>query len=643
MYESFYGLTDKPFSMLPDPGFLYLSKQHQTALTLLEYALVNQAGFCVVTGEPGAGKTTLLRKLLETVEDNIAVGMITNTHKSFGDLLDWVLSAFNIHEPDLNKVQQNQKFTDFLLDQYAKGKSALLIVDEAQNIKAETLEELRMLSNVNSEKDQLLQIILAGQPALKDTLRQPELMQFAQRIGVDYHLDTLNAQETCNYIQHRLVTAGATDDVFTPAACLRIHEYSGGTPRLINLICDTAMVYGFADQMKRIDADTIDEMVRERMRDSVVPLFKNVQDKTQSQAQSAAEELDNKQAIDFPWINPGKGGDNATTPAVDSKPATQQAAPAQTEAPAPQASPVAAGRDEKASAANTEQPAAKPAPAATVAAEAAASKTAGKKNAAQKDEQAVNNDAGAQPAGAKKQRDFTVSTVDDAEPPKKNGGKWWLLAFAVMLLVLAVVVMIAINNNREIERLQKEAEQKLQLEIQRKEQAAAELARKLEREQQEKLARERELQRKAEQLQKERDAALKKAEQEAAERARQQELAEKIRKQKEAEKRRLKLEAEKRRRETELKLKREQEALAKKLKAEQQRLERIRLEQLRAEQEKAEAERRARQLAAEKAARQRQLEQQEAAARQAAREKQESGFSSDPCSGPTAKFLSSCR
>ena len=643
MYESFYGLTDKPFSMLPDPGFLYLSKQHQTALTLLEYALVNQAGFCVVTGEPGAGKTTLLRKLLETVEDNIAVGMITNTHKSFGDLLDWVLSAFNIHEPDLNKVQQNQKFTDFLLDQYAKGKSALLIVDEAQNIKAETLEELRMLSNVNSEKDQLLQIILAGQPALKDTLRQPELMQFAQRIGVDYHLDTLNAQETCNYIQHRLVTAGATDDVFTPAACLRIHEYSGGTPRLINLICDTAMVYGFADQIKRIDADTIDEMVRERMRDSVVPLFKNVQDKTQNQAQSAAEELDNKLAIDFPWINPAAGNDSVKTPAVDATPATQQTTPGQTETLSQQASPDAPKRNEKAGAAagakQPTQPVAQQKPVASTSAETAGDDTAVKKNTASGAEQAVNNKA----SGQKQQRDFTVTTVDEAEPPKKNGGKWWLLAFAVMLLVLAAVVMIAINNNREIDRLQKEAEQKLQLEIQRKEQAAAELARKLEREQQEKLARERELQRKAEQLQKERDAALKKAEQEAAERARQQKLAEKIRKQKEAEKRRLKLEAEKRRRETELRLKREQEALAKKLKAEQQRLERIRLEQLRAEQEKAEAERRARQLAAEKAARQRQLEEQEAAARQAAQKKQESGFSSDPCSGPTAKFLSSCR
>lgn len=274
MYEAFYGLTDKPFSMLPDPGFLYLGKQHQTALTMLEYALINDAGFCVVTGEPGAGKTTLLRKILETVEEDKTVGMITNTHKSFGEMLDWVLAAYSIHETGLNQVEKNQKFIDFLLDQYASGKSTLLIVDEAQNMSIEMLEELRMLSNVNSEKDQVLQVILAGQPALKETLRQPELTQFVQRIGVDYHLGTLDFEETFRYIHHRLMKAGATRTIFTPLACERVYEYSGGVPRLINLICDTVMVYGFADQIKLIGEDIVDEMVSERMQDSVVPLYK---------------------------------------------------------------------------------------------------------------------------------------------------------------------------------------------------------------------------------------------------------------------------------------------------------------------------------------------------------------------------------
>ena len=193
MYESFYGLDAKPFSMLPDPDFLYQSKKHRLALTMLEYAMLNNAGFCVITGDIGAGKTTLLRKLLTTVEDSITVGMITNTHQSFGELLDWVLSAFGIHEPGLGKVELHQRFVDFLLEQYAKNKSTLLIVDEAQNMPVATLEELRMLSNINSEKDLVLQIILAGQPDLMETLRKPELTQFAQRIAVDFHLTALNS------------------------------------------------------------------------------------------------------------------------------------------------------------------------------------------------------------------------------------------------------------------------------------------------------------------------------------------------------------------------------------------------------------------------------------------------------------------
>lgn len=273
MYQSFYGLTDKPFSMLPDPAFLYLGKKHQTALTLLEYGLYNKAGFCVISGDTGAGKTTLLRQLLNSVDDSVVVGMITNTHQSFGTLLDWVLSAFNIHQPNMDKVEMHQLFVDFLLEQYSKNKTTLLVVDEAQNLPAETLEELRMLSNLNSEKDQVLQVILAGQPELKNTLRQPELMQFAQRIAVDYHLEHLGVEETCGYIQHRLKTSGATKDIFTPGACIRVHSYSGGTPRLINLICDTVLVYGFADQKLIIDEHLIDEMVRERMKDSVVPIL----------------------------------------------------------------------------------------------------------------------------------------------------------------------------------------------------------------------------------------------------------------------------------------------------------------------------------------------------------------------------------
>ena len=306
MYEAFYGFKKKPFSMLPDPGFLFLSKKHKAALTLLEYGLLNHVGFCVLSGEPGAGKTTILRALLERVPDNVTVGLITNTHQSFGGLLDWVLSAFDLHQPNLTHVEMHQVFMDYLIEEYANKRTVLLIIDEAQNMKSETLEELRMLSNVNSEKDQLVQVMLAGQPALKDTLRRPELMQFAQRIAVDYHLEPLSVKETCGYIQHRLVTAGAERNIFTPAACERIHCYSGGTPRLINLLCETVLVYGFADQLDMIDVDLVDEMVQERMKDSVVPIVNR--DAAKNDNKQASKELEQ----DFPWIKSRTVGQDLT-------------------------------------------------------------------------------------------------------------------------------------------------------------------------------------------------------------------------------------------------------------------------------------------------------------------------------------------
>ena len=264
MYESFYNFREKPFSLLPDSGFLYLSDKHRMALTLLEYGLMNQAGFTVISGDIGTGKTTLIRQLLNQIDDSIRVGLISNTHQTFGDLMQWIALAYDLPHQGKNKVELYQDFMDFIIQEYARGRRTVLIVDEAQNMSAETLEELRMLSNVNADKDQVLQIILVGQRELRDTLRRPDLVQFAQRIGVDYHLEPLDEQETIDYIRHRCEKAGGSLDLFTEKACRQVFEATGGVPRLINLLCDTTLVYGYAEQREHIDAKLVSDVARDK-------------------------------------------------------------------------------------------------------------------------------------------------------------------------------------------------------------------------------------------------------------------------------------------------------------------------------------------------------------------------------------------
>lgn len=273
MYESYYQFNEKPFSLLPDPGFLYLSKNHRMALAMLEYGLMNQAGFTVITGEIGSGKTTLIRKLLNQIENdaNISVGLVSNTHRSFGELLQWILLAFRLEYRGKEKVELYQTLAEFLRQEYNTGHRTILIIDEAQNLDIESLEQLRMLSNINADKDQVLQLMLVGQPGLRDMLRRPELEQFAQRIAVDFHLRPLDLQSTCDYIRHRLVVAGGDPNLFETAACVTVHYYTRGVPRLINVLCDTALVCGYADQKARIDADLIHDVVRDRSIGGIFP------------------------------------------------------------------------------------------------------------------------------------------------------------------------------------------------------------------------------------------------------------------------------------------------------------------------------------------------------------------------------------
>ncbi len=289
MYESFFNLREKPFTLLPDPGFLFLSDKHRMALTLLEYGLMNQAGFTVISGDIGTGKTTLIRHLLDNMDREHTVGLISNTHREFGELLQWILLAFDVEHKGMDKVEMYQRFIDFIIDEYAHNRRTVLIVDEAQNMAAETLEELRMLSNVNADKDQALQVILVGQRELRDTLRRPDLVQFAQRISVDYHLEPLSGEEVIGYIRHRVETAGGSPELFSEAACRAVHRFSGGVPRLINQLCDNALVYGYAEQLQQIDSQLVNDVAFEKQKGGIFPVYAEAEPPTPREKRPEAE------------------------------------------------------------------------------------------------------------------------------------------------------------------------------------------------------------------------------------------------------------------------------------------------------------------------------------------------------------------
>jgi len=273
MYEAFFSLSAKPFSLLPDADFLFMSKRHRAALSLLEYGMMNQAGFIVISGEVGMGKTTVIRRYLHECGPDVTVGIITNSSKGFGKLLSWIAMAFEIDHRGRDYVKLYDRFVEFLLEQYAAGKRAVLIIDEAQNLKADTLEDLRMLSNVNNEKDQLLQIVLVGQPEMLTTLKKPELRQFVQRISAHCNLDLLDVAETSQYIRHRLAVVGGDPSIFSDQACLMIHSFTGGVPRLINLLCEMALVYAFSEEALVIGEDLIIDVVNDRRQGGLSPFL----------------------------------------------------------------------------------------------------------------------------------------------------------------------------------------------------------------------------------------------------------------------------------------------------------------------------------------------------------------------------------
>lgn len=264
LYLDHYGFSVRPFSILPDPEMLFWSDRHRKAFAVLEYGLMTRAPLTVVTGEVGAGKTTLIQALLRRLDPDMRVGLISNARGDRGDLLRWILNAFDIATPPgADYVHLFQIFQDFVLAEYAAGRLVVLIFDEAQNLGADTLEELRMLTNINSGTDELLQLILLGQPELREMILRPELRQFAQRVSATFHLGSFDPDTSAAYIRHRLQKAGGTGLEFDGPACARIHAESRGVPRMINKIADLALVYGAAADRKVIGADLIDELIRD--------------------------------------------------------------------------------------------------------------------------------------------------------------------------------------------------------------------------------------------------------------------------------------------------------------------------------------------------------------------------------------------
>jgi general secretion pathway protein A len=252
MYERHFGLQSLPFSILPNPRFLYLGSSHQIAYAMLEYGLVSQAGFTVITGAIGSGKTTLVQKLVNSVPGKpIALGLITTNSITSGTLMEWIMMAFRQPFEGLSYPRLHRDFSDFLLRMAESGKRVVLVIDEAQNLHADRLEELRMLSNLNVDR-MMLQLVLVGQPELRDMLRAPQMRQLAQRISSDFHLEPLARADALPYFTHRLDVAGSRRSIFTRPAMFQIFDYAQGTPRSINIVADKCLVYGFGEGANKI-------------------------------------------------------------------------------------------------------------------------------------------------------------------------------------------------------------------------------------------------------------------------------------------------------------------------------------------------------------------------------------------------------
>jgi len=260
VYEVFFGLSERPFSTLPDPTFMYWSEDHQLALSMLQFGIMRRAPMTLLTGEAGCGKTALLRHLLGDLPGDLDSAYVVRA--AAGPLLDWVMLA--LREPSPPGEGQVQTYARFLnkLDQIrAAGRRLLLVIDEAQTLSTEEVEEVRMLSELPLQGEGQPQILLAGQPLLRETIRRPELASVLQRVTSDFHLSALSSYETGHYIQRRLMIAGAVGEVFTARCCELIYEATGGVPRLINTLCDLCLTHAFADERRGVDEGLLREVL----------------------------------------------------------------------------------------------------------------------------------------------------------------------------------------------------------------------------------------------------------------------------------------------------------------------------------------------------------------------------------------------
>ncbi len=277
MYQRFFGLRESPFNVNPDPRYLYLTRHIQEALAGLTYGIQNRKGFILLTGEVGTGKTTLLNRLLDWLRgQKVATAFIFNSRLEVSHLFDFMMADFEIPYESREKSQVLLRLNQWLLERYRAGETAVLIVDEAQNLSSEVLEEIRLLTNLETSTEKLLQIVLTGQPELEEKLKVPQLRQLRQRITLRCRTSPLSLEETFGYIAERLRIAGANGEpIFSKEAIQTVHLYSRGIPRVVNLLCEHAMINAYVDSLRPVPAHLVEEVARDFQLDEIAPIAAN--------------------------------------------------------------------------------------------------------------------------------------------------------------------------------------------------------------------------------------------------------------------------------------------------------------------------------------------------------------------------------